>query len=938
MAAPQSSDFWDSLPDAGASAQPQPIQASNKSTSDMGNFWDSLPDAPPEPQKPASIPQDMGRSLASGAAQGLLDLPNAPKHLAQLMAQSVTRPAGEAYSYLADKTGLPPLSQGMAEGLTYPIENPNNPTATDMLTKQVIPAGVQAVTGANINYEPKTKLGEYSQSIGKMAPFAADPEMGILRSTGMGIGAQAGSDIGGTISDKPEARELGGLIGGIAGGNARDIGSAGIKPVYNAAKEFADNSGFGKKVVALSPDVQATQGQVNQAVKNIRGAANNPDSLLPSIDNNAGEIVPGSKPTMAEISPDQGLAQYQDAMRSNNPAPFQDRAAEQNTARAQAVTAVKGSGNPDSLGEYFANRLQDEDNALRNKEGSAQQAVSSKGVALGRYGELPREGATNDAIQNAQIARKETASDAWKVLEPYKNSPADLNALRQAAGDVHKEASQYGAQALEPEVTRITQDALRPPDPGTDNLGALQRFRSNISDAQREVKAGSQSMRYLQMLKNSVDKGIENTVNGLVDNENKAVAAGQIAQENTLATNLAKHQEQYYANKQSTARANTANGMQYNAARGYPSVSGVSRAEGQTARRTGNPDSGEGIPPAFGAEQKQQYESARSLTFRHETLSRLENSGVVNPDGTIDAAKYDRWYQKNKSLFKSNKEFGEQLSDWRTAQEHLNNVRAERVTHEKDFQYSRAASIIKNDPVNEIGRIFNSKTKYPVKEFSSLVGKVKSDKSATEGLKAAVAEHILDKVGKIETEEVEGKTQGQVRRPQAYRDFIKQHRESLKIIYGDQLQDLENVASDIKRTQEYNARAKIPGQSNTTKDAIQAAKQKTSSLLSRVLKLGPVGGGIVGALFGHIGAGVGAGEAGKAIDAFLSKGLTTVKAIELEMMLHPSTFGKAMLENIPAEKIPLPIQKRIASSIIKTLPPAAKAISAKPSGSKGDDK
>lgn len=1011
--------FWDSLPDAAVSAAPsQQAEVSpsvgNKAGSANG-FWDSLPDAPPMPPEPPSISSDIGKGLASGAAQGFLDLPNAPKHLAQLMAQSVTRPAGAAYDYLADKMGLPGLSPGAAEWMTYPIENPNQPTAGDVMTKRVIPGAVKAATNMDINYQPETKAGEYTQSVGRMMPFAADPETGIVRAAGMGGGAQLGKDIVGLFTDNPEAQEVGSLGFSVLGGGAKGAASAAIKPAYNAAKDFADNAGFGKKVMALSPDIQATQGQVNQAISNVRGAANNPEALLPSIEKNAGEIVPGSKPTMAEMSPDHGLAQYQDAMRTNNPTPFSERARDQNTARAQGITGVRGAGNPDSLGEYFANRLIDEDNALQGKEQGAQQAASSKGMNLGRYGELPAEGATADALQNAQGVRKEAASEAWKILDPYKNSAADLETLRQAAAGIHKEASQYGAQALEPAVTRITQDALRPPDPRTDNLGALQRFRSNISDAQREVKAGSQSMRYLQMLKNGVDKGIENTVNGLVTEEQRAVAMGELSPEQTLHSLLLDEINSFQANqnafKQVVSRTGSGRGSSESTGSRPQTVSSSGSPTSNQERGLGAPqrmesslgenanskelnsaiDNWEGLkelerhltttintksslsgkqggiwrrktiteiaddakgldnvkkqiidaekriseiesdeaavkPPAFGAEQKQQYESARSLTFRHETLSRLENSGAVNPDGTLDAAKYDRWYQKNKSLFKSNKEFGEQLGDWRKAQEHLNDVRAERVAHQKEFQNSRAAALISNDPVNEIGRIFGSKTKDPVKEFTSLIDKVKGDKDATEGLKAAVADHILNKVGKVETEEVDGKTVGRVREQQSYRDFIKQHRESLKAIYGNQLQDLENVAADIKRTQEYNARAKIPGQSNTTKDAIQAAKQKGNSVFGRVLKSLPMVGGLIGLASGHAGAGLGGGIGASMVNSLLSGGMKTVNAIELEMMLHPSTFGKAMLENIPTKEIPLPIQKRIASSIIKTLPGAGAGV------------
>lgn len=916
-AAQTSTDFWDSLPDAG-SQQVVPQAAA----SDSSNFWDSLPDAPPSKAPPVSMSGDIAKSGASGIAQGFLGLSDIPKHTAQLAAQSITRPAGEAYQYLADKTGLPSLSQEAADYLTYPIENPNKPTATDILRQQVLPAAIKAETGANINYEPKTKPGEYTQRIGQFAPFMLDPEAGITKTGLSAVGSQAGQDIGGAISNTPEAKEVGSLAGMVAGGMLPDVVSAASRPAIKATTDMLNKAGYGKKALSISPDVQATQAQVDQAVQNVKGSATNPDAILPSINNNPGEVVPGSKPTLAEMSPDVGLAQYQDAMRTNNVTPFQERTRDQNTARAQALTNVRGEGEPVNLGEYFANRLQQEDAQGQAAENAARAKTAGQGMQLGSYGELPSEGATADIVQNAQGARKEAANSAWKVLDPYQTSSADISPLRSAAIQIHNEAGKYGAQPLEPAVTAITQDILKPPAPESDNLGALQRFRSSISDAQRQVVPGGQSMRYLQILKNGVDKGIENTVNGLVDNENKAVTSGQIAKENTLGSTLISEAKSWYANRNAGANTAIGNLANANAGSGYKSFSRAFGAEGETGGQSPVSSGDKGVSPAFGAEQKQQYETARGLTFRHETLSRLENSGAVNPDGTLDADKYDRWYQKNKGIFKSNPEFGNQLTNWRDAQEQLNQVRGERAEQQRIFQTSRAAALIKNDPVNEVGRIFGSKTKDPVREFSDLVDKVKGDKDALNGLKAAVGDHILNKVGKVDLEESEGKQTGRIGRQQSYRDFIKQHKESLKVIYGNQLQDLENVASDIKRTQDFNSRAKIAGQSNTTKDAIQAAKQKNTSVFGRLVRnVLPGGAAAIGSHFGPAGAAMGA-TLGKMSDSFASKGLNTIKAIEQEMMLHPSTFGKAMLEQVSTPDVPLPIQKRIASSIIRSLPQA----------------
>lgn len=333
-------------------------------------------------------------------------------------------------------------------------------------------------------------------------------------------------------------------------------------------------------------------------------------------------------------------------------------------------------------------------------------------------------------------------------------------------------------------------------------------------------------------------------------------------------------------------------------------------------------------PTAFGKKELNDYETARQTTFRNRVMDDLEKSGAVNPNGEIDVKKYDGWYNRiiNKKRLNNDDEFTSNLRDARNAQEALDQFRADRVQTQKDFEASRLSEFLdKNaDPVGVVGRIFKSQSVDSAKEFRGLVDKVKADPDALSGLKTTVSQYINDKIAKASIDE---KNIGKVSRPDALRNFITQNKGALREIYGggQELNNLEAVAAEIRRNQRYEEMANIKGQSNTAKNLAQNAKNTPkSTMLGWVVKnLAAAGGSLVGLHLGGLhGAaeGFGVGKiAEKIVHAMRGSDLNTIEKVQLAMYNDPE-FARVMLQRFGSENPSGPLLHRTAAAALRLVP------------------
>lgn len=190
--------------------------------------------------------------LKSGSAAAARDIAQVPMWLgdtANATTQGITRSFGEGKEALADMGIGQHLTPEQAEKLT-------NPTLPFFGSQQVIDAAapvIKQATGADVNYQPQTKAGEYAAGVVGAVPYAINPEMGLTRAVGMGVGQQAGSDIASQFTNDPRYKQAASILGGAAG-------VAGAEPAKAIANNISDaviNNDIGKNLPGILGDTSS---------------------------------------------------------------------------------------------------------------------------------------------------------------------------------------------------------------------------------------------------------------------------------------------------------------------------------------------------------------------------------------------------------------------------------------------------------------------------------------------------------------------------------------------------------------------------------------------------------------------------------------------------------------------------------------------------------
>lgn len=851
------------------------------------------------------------------------------------------------------------------------------------------------------------------------------------------VAAGIGSESGGQIFQGTPLEESARIIGGLIGGSAYGIGRAGAEKARSTIRDNAEPMGFGQKEEIIpaqngNPALMATEAQQRLAGQKILESARNPDQVKQTLgqfderipgqgevpagvipDNiklgavsapaqqlEPGQIIPGSKPTLAETTLDPGLVQWQDALRSKNRDTFLSRAADQNAARNQQISNVGGKGNPEAIGTFFGNQLKSLDEQTNAAINNASSNLMEKTDMLGgrdtpqQYGQGIRE-----QIENSRAAVKQNENALWNVLKPYNEVKINGERTVKTARELVDSVDANAGQALTPSESTIfgaVSNWTEHPD-----FGRLKKLRTSITDAQREIRtqygSESQPMRRMSMMKQAVDETINDAVTGISHVENHAIDAGHLAPENSLHAKMQQMVEQFYADR----KANAAGGSPFEGPLSYatgdrPStVSGVGGTASNPFERSGGVARDQGIqetsgiaPSSFNEAGQQAYQAAREATFEKkqtfgngvvgkvlkpgrggaeyavadssvansffnsrdvskesinayskavggkvEAMNLLQDaaasdlrSKAINQDGTINPQAFNRWVKSHQKAIEAFPELKTGLENTKAAQEFLNQKLAERKSALDDFNKSRAAKFVDDDPIIAVRKAFNSDNSNAA--FTDLVKRVRGDQAATEGLKRAAADYLL--------QEIRGAEKGDtvsldLRDPKAFRKFVDKHNGALKTLFGGQgVNNLERVVADMRRSSIVTKGAKLPGQSNTTQDAINAAKQSTPA---RTTVLGRIAGEVAnhaitgGAIIGEMAGGhpiVGAATAigAKLMNTMRSAGIKTIDQLQLEAALNPQ-LANELVKKASAEKIPMPIQNRIGAILLKTIPIAA---------------
>jgi hypothetical protein len=874
--------------------------------------------------------------------------------------------------------------------------------------RQVVPETQLAALPTPEAPTPKDAAGRVAQRVGEFLPgivaggVGEGPALaGMARQIAPTIAAGVGSSLAEDAAPEP-LKPAASLLGAVAGGGGVAAAQEGALPAATqAARNAAGKLGIGAKqnvggVSVTDAQLQNAAGQVSQALGPEGAQRLQAGAGTPSLPGYAPErLVPGSMPTTAQVAQTPGAAALEKAHRVAAPEPFLAREQQQNSARLGAVQGMApADAQPGAVGDLFRQQLaaieQQGQQATTQAQGAVRQATDTLGGTqpTSAYGDQ-----TRAALQAAQEPVHAATQRLWAAVDPNGTWALPATATRDAAAQQIADISPT-AQTDAQETALLQRAAQLPDVVRFSDLGDM-RADTNAALMRLSGTPGYQpNVRRLTILKQSIDQSIADALNGRAAQEAQAVAAGQMAPEQTVEAGLQRQVSDWYAARNAAAaaegRAGGGNGPSaFQNAGGRPSaISGVAGAESQARGQSGVSSGSQSLPgqaqplePNFTPEHANAYRAAVNATreekqtfgqggvgqvlrpgkqgadyvlqsgavpakiftrgptepqeverfinavggpeqaaqIGRETLANeLRQTGIIKPDGTIDAGRFATWQARRQATIQQFPGLADQFGSAATAQRMLDDVTAAHQAALKDFQSSAAAKFINADPQKAVASAFGSAN--PTATFTQLVKQVRGNPDAEAGLKRAVVDYITEKT-RSATPAGEGED---FQKAATFRNFIRQNNGALKALFGGQgVQNLDMVAADLRRQAQ---RVTATAGSDTAANIAAGKKFGLKETGFHATALAVIGEQLGSALSHAVGgdgmlgevAGAVLGGGGYLLHAMRQSGIATVNDLVREAMLHPSVARELMARTQGGQIGPVAAQ-RIARALQGTL-------------------
>ncbi|MEP9349190.1 hypothetical protein [Xanthobacter sp. KR7-225] len=386
------------------------------------------------------------------------------------------------------------------------------------------------------------------------ANFVANLTIG---GTGGGVGAVTGDIAAEQGGEK--FRPLGELAGNVAGG----VAGAGLAVAPRAVSE-----GVRMGADRLLPTRAA---QERAAGATLRDAASDPYAVREALDEGGTEIIPGSQPTTFQATGDMGLAGLERGVAAKDQPAFQQRTAEQNIARREALDAIQPTGYPEQVSQALREQLAriDEETsaaisgattravegtralggdlppeaygaALRDIERPIVQSAEAEAQAATRamggldtpefYG-----GALRNRLADAREVMKQRENALHEAVDPDGRLALSANETARTAREVAASLPR-SARPIEGEEAAILSVANQYAGQATP-YRELAALRSRLRDAAwEERRANGRTVKYARLarLQGAIERDLETAVLRQAENEAQLVASGAVDLEDTL--------------------------------------------------------------------------------------------------------------------------------------------------------------------------------------------------------------------------------------------------------------------------------------------------------------------------------------------------------------------------------------------------------------------
>ncbi|WP_439625933.1 hypothetical protein [Shinella sp.] len=302
-------------------------------------------------------------------------------------------------------------------------------------------------------------------------------------------------------------------------------------------------------------------------------------------------------------------------------------------------------------------------------------------------------------------------------------------------------------------------------------------------------------------------------------------------------------------------------------------------------------------------------QEAADQQIQQYAVARLRQA-AFNPDGSVNPSKLETWRRSHAEALDKLPALRQQVDELAASARSLADTESAATRIGKDAsrasnaeiaaaarrqrlmtdaaQRSRLGKVMNADSadavVKQVGNVFARQD--AGSEMMKLNLATRSDPEARAGLRRAVVDHILGKfVGNAEA----GTSGQSLIKGEAFQTFVKEKAGALRAagFTPDEINTIQNIAADIRRSNRSISAVRIPGGSNTAQDIYAAAKSDAAgSVLSRILGAYATGGSIVSMV------------GGKMASALREAGFQSVDDILADALLNPAR-AKLLLQRMP---------------------------------------
>jgi hypothetical protein len=400
-------------------------------------------------------------------------------------------------------------------------------------------------------------------------------------------GAAGGGSVAAMEATPDRYDPLSGLAGGMAGGAVGTLVSGVPRMMAEGGRIVGD---------MVAPMTQG--GKERMAAQTLRDAATDPRAAAEAL-SNPGELVPGSKPTTFQQTGDMGLGALERRYATQDPVAFNQRRADQNSARLDSLGTIQPEGNPQAITQAFRSRLADIDKQTDVALQTALQNARGKAQALGGNVSAEASGDTlRTFLRDAETTARESERSLWKAVDPEGKLALQSDNVKSTAADIRKEMPET-AKPMDGEEAAIFEVAGKLKS--VISFNAMSALRARVSTLMRqEMMTNGQTPTYarLSRLRGAVEQDVEGVLAQKAAQEADAVAAGTMREEDTIAARVVAQQREWYDARaaETNLGQSAAAGGGSDAGIGSRRVSAAHGAPGQGGRGLGNAPRNQSIP------------------------------------------------------------------------------------------------------------------------------------------------------------------------------------------------------------------------------------------------------------------------------------------------------------------------------------------------------